>query len=113
MISSVSGLATPLKSVNRSAQPLARTGSAVVTAEQAAVRAIDQVTSNERTAIDISQRQEDRAAVDPQRPDIRSTGQDEAGDMAELLNRRTELRANGAVLRSYNRTVGTLLDVFG
>lgn len=114
MISSVANQNTTLNVLNRSSQPLARAASAVSTAESAVLRAIDRIAGNERTGIELSQRQDDRAAVDPQRSGIQEMDQEDmAGDAAELIRQKTALRANVAVLKTSDRMVGTLLDIFG
>lgn len=115
MISSITNAATPYSFLNRAGSPPARSlGSAVSTAEETVVRAIDDVTAGfARNAIENTMSQEDPSAAGAPVAGIGETDQEDvAGSAASLIAAKTGFRATLAVLKTSDEMTGRLLDIF-
>lgn len=118
MISSVSYLTNPYKGpASRSSDKTTRPGSAMAGATEAIDRAIDQVEAGvERTGVETSQRQDDRQqAIDPRQSSqsqMSALERDPVAAMTAMIESKASVSANIAVIKTMDRTVGTLIDVF-
>lgn len=116
MISSISNLGNSLGTspFRRAAQAVVSQNAAVGAAEEAALRAINQVAAGgQGTEVADSFSQDDREAVNPNEAKLRDMGEREfVGAAADLLAEKTAMRANVAVLKTADKMVGNLLDTF-
>ena len=117
MISSISNLGNAFGAnpYRRAAQAVVNQDTAVGAAEEAALRAINQVGAGDQgTEVANSLSQDDRGAVNAKEANLQQIedDQDLVGATASLLAEKTALRASVAVLKTADRMTGSLLDIF-
>lgn len=114
MISSVSYLTNPYKNnPSRSTDKSPRPGSAVAGATEAIDRAIDQIDSGaEKMQTESFSRSDEQPVIDSQRGQARGAERDPVQGAVEMMTGQATASANIAVMKSMDRMVGTLLDVF-
>lgn len=118
MISSVSYLTNPYKGApSRSSDKMPRPGSAVAGATEAIERAIDQVDSSaERMGVEAFPHPDERQqAIDPRQSSqsqLSALERDPVAAMTEMLASKATVSANIAVIKTMDRTIGTLIDFF-